>query len=135
MNIFDRTMSLLQQTLDLRAARHQVIASNIANEETPGYRAKELQFLDALSSAIRGEQGGRLLVTNPRHLGPRGSAVEGVRGTITEIPAADLPLDANTVSLELEMAKLADNGINYNGAATIMSIRLRQLLDAVRDAR
>lgn len=135
MKIFDRTMSLLQQTLDLRAARHKVIASNIANEETPGYRAKELQFLDALSSAVQGEQAARLLVTNPHHLGPRGNGVEGVRGTIADIPAADLPLDANSVSLEFEMAKLADNGINYNAAAAIASIRLRQLLGAIKDAR
>lgn len=135
MKIFDKTMSLLQQTLDLRAARHRVIASNIANEETPGYRAKELQFLETLSSAVHGTPGGRLLVTNSRHLGPRGNAVEGVRGHLTEIPAADLSLDANSVNLEHEMAKLSDNGINYNGAATIMSIRFRQLLDVMRDGR
>ncbi len=135
MKIFDKTMSLLQQTLDLRAARHKVIASNIANEETPGYRAKELQFLEALSSAVRGEQGARLQVTNPRHLGPRGTLVEGVRGTIADIPATDLPMDANSVSLEFEMAKLADNGINYNAAAAIASIRFRQLLGAIRDVR
>jgi len=135
MPIFDKTMSLLGQTLDLRAARHRVIAANIANEETPGYRAKELHFLDALSSAVRGGQEARLAVTDPRHLGPRGNVLEGVKGKLADIPTADLPLDANSVNLEFEMAKLADNGINYNGAAAIMSIRFRQLLDVVRNLR
>ena len=51
MTIFDHTMQLVHRTLDLRQARQRVIASNIANEETPGYRATDLNFLDSLQSA------------------------------------------------------------------------------------
>ena len=56
MTIFDRTMQLLHRTLDLRQARQRVIASNIANEETPGYRATELNFQDSLQAAQRGRR-------------------------------------------------------------------------------
>ena len=52
-----------------------------------------------------------------------------------DVPAADLPLDANTVNLELEMAKMSDNAIQYNTAATMMAIRLRQILSAIREGR
>ena len=55
MTIFDRTMQLLHRTLDLREARQRVIASNIANEETPGYRAADLNFQDSLQAAQRGK--------------------------------------------------------------------------------
>lgn len=135
MKIFDRTLDVLQRTLDLRATRHQVIATNLANEETPGYRAKEYQFLDVLASAARPEPHGRLAVTHANHQGPRGGTLRQVKGTVVDLPAPDLPLDGNSVNLELEMAKLADNAMNYNTASQIVAIRFRQLLAAIRDAK
>lgn len=135
MQIFDKTMHLLEQSLDLRAARHRVIASNLANEETPGYRAKELQFLDALASATHDGSGAKLMTTNGRHLGIQGQTGSQVQGRIVELPSPELPLDANSVNLDLEMAKLGDNAINYNAAASIISERFRQLLNAIRDIR
>lgn len=135
MQIFDKTMQLLEQNLDLRAARHRVIASNVANEETPGYRAKELQFLDALAAAAHGKPGAKPATTNSRHLGSQGPTGEPVQGKLIELPSPELPLDANSVNLDMEMAKLGDNAINYNASATMLSMRFRQLMDAIRDAR
>jgi flagellar basal-body rod protein FlgB len=135
MMIFDKTMSLIERALDLRSARQRVISSNVANEETPGYRATDLHFQDALASSAKGKFPVVLATTQARHLGPTGSGVRQVVGRIREVPAGDLPLDANTVNLEIEMAKLADNAMHFNSAATIMGIRFRQLLGAIRDAR
>ena len=135
MNIFDKTLTLLERTLDLRGARQRVIASNIANEETPGYRAKDLEFQDALSSAARGTMPVAMRATHHGHMGGRADAVGGVGGRVEDVPAADLPLDANSVNLDFEMAKLMDNAMHYNTAATTMSLRFRQLLAAIRDAR
>lgn len=136
MTIFDRTMQLLQRTLDLRSARQRVIASNLANEETPGYRASELTFMDQLQSAHKGQLPVSLAVTHSNHIGPRGpQGVQAVTGKLSEVPAGDLPLDANSVNLELEMAKLSENVMQYNAAAAITAIRFRQLLSAIRDAR
>jgi len=132
MHIFDRTMQLLEQTLDLRAARHRVIASNIANEETPGYRAKELHFLDALASAVHDKGQAKLMTTNARHLGMHGQMGNPVQGKLVELPSPELPLDANSVNLDMEMAKLGDNAINYNASTTILSVRFKQLLDVIR---
>ncbi|HSE59743.1 MAG TPA: flagellar basal body rod protein FlgB [Nitrospiraceae bacterium] len=135
MTIFDKTMRLIERTLDLRAARHQVIVSNIANEETPGYRSKDMRFQDALTSAAQGRPGVSLVATHRRHLGVRGDAIAGAAGRVVETGEGDLPLDANTVNLEIEMAKLSDNAMQYNTAATIMGARLRQLLGAIREGR
>lgn len=135
MTIFDHTMQLVHRTLDLRQARQRVIASNIANEETPGYRATDLNFFDSLQSAQRGQGPVALAVTQGKHIGPRGEGVQRVVGKLSEVPAGDLPLDANSVNIELEMAKMSDNAMQYSGAAAIMAIRFRQLMGAVRDAR
>ncbi len=136
MTIFDRTMRLLERTLDLRSARQRVIASNLANEETPGYRASELNFMDQLHSAHKGRPPIVLAATQSRHFGLHGpQGVQTVTGKLSEVPAGDLPLDANSVNLELEMAKLSENVMQYNAATTILAARFRGLLSAIRDAR
>ncbi len=135
MTIFDKTMGLIERTLDMRSARQRMISSNIANEETPGYRAKDLHFQEALSSAVRGRPPVSLVSTQVQHIGHRGAGFERVTGRVAEVPAGDLPLDANSVNMELELAKLSDNAMQYNSAATIMAMRMRQLLSAIRDAR
>ena len=135
MTIFNRTMQLLHRTLDLRQARQRVIASNIANEETPGYRATELNFQDSLQAAQRGKGLVTLAVTQGRHIGPRGDSFQQVTGKLGAVPGGDLPLDANSVNIELEMAKMSDNAMQYNSAASIMAIRFRHLMGAIREGR
>ena len=135
MTIFDHTMQLLHRTLDLRQARQRVIASNIANEETPGYRAADFNFQDSLQAAQRGRGPVTLAVTQSQHMGVRGDAVQQVTGDLNPVPAGDLPLDANTVNIELEMAKMSDNAMQYNSAASIMAIRFRHLMGAIREGR
>ncbi len=135
MNIFDKTMGVIERTLDLRSMRNRVIASNIANEETPGYRATDLHFQDAMAAATEGRLPIVLAATHGRHIGVQGHGIQQVTGKLAEVPAGDLPLDANSVNMELELAKLSDNAMQYNSAAAIMSIRLRQLMSAIRDAK
>lgn len=136
MTIFDRTMRLLERTLDLRSGRQRVIASNLANEETPGYRASELTFMDQLQSAHKGRLPIVLAATQPRHFGLRGAeGVQAVTGKLNEVPAGDIPLDANSVNLELEMAKLSENVMQYNAAATILAKKFSGLLSAIREGR
>jgi len=136
MRIFDQTIQLLERTLDLRSARQRVIASNLANEETPGYRASELNFMDQLRSAHQGRLPVVLAATQPRHFGLHGAqGVQAITGKLNEMPAGDLPLDANSVNLELEMAKLSDNAMQYNTAATILAKKFHGLLNVIREGR
>jgi len=135
MTIFDRTMQLLERSLDLRGARQQIIAANIANEETPKYRATDLNFGQALANAQQGKLPITLVSTHQQHIGPQGSGFQRVQGRIEEVPAGDLPLDANTVNIELEMAKMSDNAQQYNTAATIIGMKFKGLLNAIREGR
>ena len=72
MTIFDRTIGLLERAMDLRGTRQRIIASNVANEETPGYRAKEFQFKDALSQAAHGGSAVTVRMTHQGHIMPMG---------------------------------------------------------------
>ncbi|MGC3973766.1 MAG: flagellar basal body rod protein FlgB [Nitrospira sp.] len=135
MTIFDRTMQLLERSLDLRGARQQVIAANIANEETPKYRATDLNFGQALANAQQGKLPIALVSTHQQHIGPKGSGFQRVQGRIEEVPAGDLPLDANSVNIELEMAKMSDNAQQYNTSAAIISMKFKGLLNAIREGR
>jgi flagellar basal-body rod protein FlgB len=135
MRIFDRTMGVIERTLDLRAARNRVIAANIANEETPGYRPKEFRFLEALGSAVRGRNESAIRVTHALHIGPRGDAVSRVAGKTEDMTTNEFGLDQNGVNLDMELAKLSDNALHFNTAASIINLRFRQLLSAVRDSR
>lgn len=135
MELLDKTMQLLHRSLDLHSARQRVIASNLANEETPGYRASDLQFAQQLQAAQKGRLPLTLTLTQGQHIGLRGQGYQTVTGKLAEVPAGDLPMDANSVNLELEMAKSSDNAMQYNAAASITGHRFRQLLSAIRDTR
>jgi flagellar basal-body rod protein FlgB len=77
-----------------------------------------------------------LAATHSRHFGFQGPhGVQAVTGKLSEVPAGDLPLDANSVNLELEMAKLSDNVMQYNAAATILAKKFQGLLSVIQDAR
>ncbi|HMS84296.1 MAG TPA: flagellar basal body rod protein FlgB [Nitrospira sp.] len=131
MKIFDESFELAR-VLDLRSVQHRVSIANIANEETPGYRAKELHFKDALAAARQDAMGVIMHTTNARHLM---LPIVTTEERIAEVPAADLPLDANSVNLELEMAKLSENAMQYKAIAEILRKEFGHILSAIREGR
>lgn len=119
----DQTMALLQKVLDLRADREKVIASNIANGETPGYQPSRLNFENQLRHAIdqRSFSG---QTTHQSHipLGPQN--LEQVQGVvIKERDPVELG-DKNGVSLDEEMLALAKNELLYETAAQLLKKKL-----------
>jgi flagellar basal-body rod protein FlgB len=101
------------EALVLRARRQQVIASNIANADTPGYKAVDFDFARALQAAIR--EPGR---AHAPKLQPQ--------------PAAQPAADANTVEMDVERARFADNAVRYEAALRTLNGQIRTLLDAIR---
>lgn len=121
-------IGVMEQVLDIRAAQHRVILANIANEDTPGFRARELHFSDALAAA-RQAQPVTVQTTHPGHLPGIGKTLEDF---VHPAEADDLPLDKNSVNMEREMAKLSDNAMHYNTAATLVAKEYRELINAIR---
>ena len=113
-NIF----TIAQKSLDFRTSRHDLLASNVANKDTPGYQAEDLVFRASLEKALQAEQPGPLKQTDSRHFDGRNTPplneVEAQR-ILSASPYPDF--DGNTVDLDREMAKIAENQLMYNATS------------------
>jgi flagellar basal-body rod protein FlgB len=135
--LFSSTLDVLHKTLDLRQQRHTVLASNIANAETPGFIGKDVRFEEALQAAATPPppQPAPLWRTHPEHLPlvqPQ-PTIRDVQGTLVITPSNDVGRDLNTVSIDQEMAKLATNTFHYNASAEIVSRAFDQLKRTVTE--
>lgn len=122
-------VGLYSKALDLRAQRHQVLASNIANADTPHYKARDFDFREAMSGALASREGSVSLArTSNRH-------IEGTMGGIsshlkyrTETQSA---VDGNTVDMDVERAQIADNAIQYQILTQFISDKFQGLRSAM----
>lgn len=129
--LFDKTISLLGNSLDLRAARHKLLASNIANQETPGYRAVDIKFEDELKKRQGGVLSSPLERTNPAHMITVRST--GAGPAVVE-RATDLEsYDKNSVGIEAEMVKLSENSIMYNATTKMLKSKFNLLMTAIKE--
>ena len=132
--IADRTIAVLQKSLDLRAQKQQVIAGNIANAETPGYSARKLSFEDNLRKATGSpEMTGRK--PNAKHFPIGSSGISAVQGTITKQLSQNPYGDGNSVSVDDEMFDLAENQTLFEAASQIIKKKFSMLKFAAGDGR
>lgn len=123
------------KSLLLRAQRQTLIASNIANADTPNYRAQDIDFSAALEQAARSLPTPPLTATSPQHL----STDVGVQRSTLEFARFVQPmqtnLDGNTVDLDRERAAFAQNAILYQLAVTSLDDELKEFKQASSDPR
>lgn len=135
-NIFDKNLTLLEKAMSLQSRRNSVIASNIANRETPGYRAQDIVFEKELEKAYHSDRPGPLKTDDPRHFdGVRREPLEMVKGTQINSFNPDPRMDGNTVNLDKEMAKLAENQLMYQAAVRAVSWKFNALKSAISGGR
>ena len=131
LNLFSPSLDLLSKVMDIRSLEHDLIAANIANADTPGYRAHHVDFRKTLEQVT----GNTLPLerTNPRHLPPgnQQEIIPIVR--VSQAPATGL--DGNNVQLDKEMSDLAVNQLLYNTYAQILARRLGWLKDAIEGVK
>ncbi|AWI73974.1 MAG: flagellar basal body rod protein FlgB [Azoarcus sp.] len=116
----DRQMQIHQSALNLQAQRQQLLASNIANADTPNYKARDIDFREALKGAV-GERMGPLALsaTRPGHLqGSGGNPLDGLAKYRTELQSS---VDGNTVNMDVERAAFAENAIHYEASITFIN--------------
>jgi flagellar basal-body rod protein FlgB len=119
------------QALTLRAQRQQVLASNIANADTPGFQARDFDFASVLRQATGqgAPQRAGAALTDPRHL----PAVAGAGGPRLEYRLPEQrSLDGNTVDLDSERANFADNSVRYEATLRFIDGSVRTMLSAIR---
>ncbi|WDY57876.1 flagellar basal body rod protein FlgB [Pseudomonas sp. PSKL.D1] len=130
----DNELRFQQDAMSLRAERQQVLANNIANADTPNYRARDFDFASELASSLsqeRANKGGMALATtSDRHLQASFSAGSN-RELLYRVP--DQPsLDGNTVDMDRERAQFADNSVRYQASLTFLNSRLQSLKTAMQ---
>jgi flagellar basal-body rod protein FlgB len=133
--LFGTTVLMLEKLLDFQSQRHNIISTNIAHADTPGYKGHDLRFSDELKKAAGTRGSIPLRRTNERHLPLGVSRLKEVKGRLVPCSDAANRLDGNTVDLDKEMAKLAENSLYYNSAARILSRKMRSIRTAITEVR
>jgi flagellar basal-body rod protein FlgB len=135
-DIFGGNAGFLHKVLDLRGEKHQVIASNIANADTPGYSPARMSFQEELKQAAEGSHMG-MSTTDPAHIGAHGNGrFDAVTGTISR-PLEDSEGigDGNPVSVDQEMVRLSENQIRYEAAAQMLSRHFDKIKFVIRSGK
>ncbi|MGP1675563.1 MAG: flagellar basal body rod protein FlgB [Burkholderiales bacterium] len=127
----DKLFQFHQDALNLRGFRQQVLASNIANADTPGYKARDIDFAAALRDANSGQalSAVSLRTSNERHQA----------GTAQEDPAAVLyrspqqpSIDGNTVDMDVERSRFAENAVHYDANLSFLNHQIKLMLAALQ---
>ncbi len=120
--------SLMQRGLDGSWLRHQVLANNVANSETPGYKKKDLNFAHYLKNAIG--RGTALSTSSPLHL--KKTSYDGA--LMTQETSSITP-DGNNVDIDREMAEVSANALYYTSLSRQLSAHFSLLRKAITEGR
>jgi len=136
--LFDTTkVPLLGKALDVYTLRQKVIASNIANITTVGYRAKSVTFEDQMAGSLQ-RGGTNQAVTNEGHLSGTPANVANADPQIIDAPTENslsgdpLASGLNNVDIDSEMANLAKNQIRFKFAARLLTDTFRDIQDSIK---
>ena len=122
----------MDRALTLASRRQTLIASNLANLDTPGYRTQDFSFEGAMKAALGGQSSpGRLATTHPLHL--QGSSQASLPPSADPLHPSAERNDGNDVSLDRENMLLARTQSTYQSASTFMQVELRKLYSLIRE--
>lgn len=131
-NKLDDALHFQQTALNLRAARQELLASNIANADTPNYKARDIDFASALQNALAGTASGLSAVkTSSMHLeGNSGASLLGA--PVMYRKPVQPSADGNTVDMDVERAQFTDNALRYEAGVMFVNARLKGILAAIQ---
>ncbi|MDR5835210.1 flagellar basal body rod protein FlgB [Caballeronia sp. LZ034LL] len=150
----DKEFAFGREALDVRAYRQELLSSNIANADTPGYKARDVEFSSALAGALK--QNGTasnsstlkmaqpvslstsssLAVTSQGHmsgtstLAASGGSTDDYGKLAYRVPSQP-SLDGNTVDLDAERVQFADNALHFEAGMTVLSSQIKSMLSAI----
>ncbi len=125
---FDSALGNHDKALLMRSRRAELLASNIANEDTPGYKARDIDFKTALAN-IQDQGNTALKLTNRNHIQQSGQ-LAGME-TLYRVPNQS-SLDGNTVDSQLEKSAFAENALRYQASLTFLDMKFKGLIAALK---
>ncbi|MEL7024004.1 MAG: flagellar basal body rod protein FlgB [Pseudomonadota bacterium] len=119
------------KALALRAERNEVLATNLANADTPGYLARDFDFSAALSGATNQLSTLPIARTDSGHINPDAGAIDTQTALAWRVPTQP-SVDGNTVETDVEQAEYAKNVIGYQASLTFLNQKIAGLRLAIR---
>src|SRR5882672_11392692 len=123
----DSYLGVHPDALKLQSKRTEVIADNLANSDTPGYKARDIDFRAAMASAGSPDAPVKLAITNPGHMTMDPNSDVNLKYRTPLAPS----LDGNTVDAQQEQAAFAENTVRYQATLTFLSARFKGLMTAI----
>lgn len=131
----DEDFRFFQQSIALRAQRQEVLSSNIANADTPNYKARDFDFKAAMQNAVDARMrlpDTQLTLTSARHIPAKAASTGGPTELLYRLPY-QASLDGNTVDMDIERVQFADNTLHYQSSLQVLSNRIKGLQSAISE--
>jgi flagellar basal-body rod protein FlgB len=136
LNKLDEALSFHQTALRVRGQRQELIAANIANADTPNYKARDIDFKSAMQGAVAGmdRETFNISKTSSQHLNgaPLQGSSNGAPGASLFRPIIQGSVDGNTVDMDVERNQFVDNAIRYEASLTMINGQLKKMLSAIQ---
>lgn len=126
---FEAALGIHDKALAVRSQRAEVLANNIANADTPGYQARDVDFRELLAQA-KGQQGVEMKRTNARHFSTAGAMEQGA--SLQYRTPMQPSIDGNTVDLQIEQAEYTENAIAFQSSFTFLNRKFTGLMKAIK---
>ena len=133
-NKLENLVGFNQKALGLRASRQELLSGNIANADTPGFKARDFDFTKAMQNAQSPQQmqHSALSTTAPKHIGL--TDFKSITSVPKQYRVPQQPsIDGNTVDMDTERMQFVDNAMRYDAGMTFISGQFRTLLSAIKD--
>jgi flagellar basal-body rod protein FlgB len=135
MDVSDKTLQALTTALNFREMRQELISSNVANANTPGYKAKKLDFEEALARALDVDGQMKMNATDGRHYNVGSGGFNNLEPEIYDNPNGVVSENGNTVDVEAEMAQMAENKLMYDALVQLINKKMGIMKYAINSER
>lgn len=135
MDVNDKTLQAIAAGLKFREMRQEIISSNVANAETPGYKAKRVDFEKALARALDVDGQMQMNIEDQNHFNVGSGGFDNLQPETYEDPNGIVSEDGNTVDREKEMAMMAQNKIMYDTLVQLMNKKLGLMKYTIQSER
>lgn len=132
---FDKALGIHEKALNFRAQRAEVLANNIANADTPNFKARDVDFASVLAAQQKGQTAREriaLTQTDSLHLSAQGLAMAADEEGLYYRTPHHASIDQNTVDLQVEQAKYAENAVHFQASFTLLNSKFKGLVGALR---
>jgi flagellar basal-body rod protein FlgB len=130
---FEKALGSAERALMYRIQRSEILSNNIANADTPNFKAQDLDFSAVLANQTKKTSTSfSLKTTNIKHIAGQESASDIYEGALLYSTPAQPSIDQNTVDQQVEIAKYTENGIHFDAAFTRLNGAFKGLLKALR---